>query len=327
MKTSERLLRIVDLLSGPRRWKISELKEHLGVTERTIYRDLVRLENARVPVSRDELGYSLPRTCAVPVNLTREERALLATALGSSGLQGIPSLGKRSAKLLAKLAGTRSEAPTIQIGGPERIGFVEADVFEALERAIDKSHTVRIEYVSLSGRSRRWRSVDPWRLLHRDGAWYLAAWCHDNREPRFFRLDRIRGARPSGVQFIPPELSALSGLLDKSWSIFRGDELNRIVIHFSADFAPLLESSQHHEGERVRKLSSGEIEYAVELSHIDEIARWILGFGGAAKVIEPARLRDRVVEIAQGALSVHASRRGPKQARSSSPKVKRRSSD
>ncbi len=52
----------------------------------------------------------------------------------------------------------------------------------------------------------------------------------------------------------------------------------------------------------LRQLDGGDIEYRVRLSHLDEIARWVVGFGGEVRVEEPEALRAKVREIAEGAL-------------------------
>ena len=47
------------------------------------------------------------------------------------------------------------------------------------------------------------RVVDPWRVFHAFGAWYLAAWCHRADGERLFRVDRVRAVRPTGEHFEP----------------------------------------------------------------------------------------------------------------------------
>jgi predicted DNA-binding transcriptional regulator YafY len=63
--------------------------------------------------------------------------------------------------------------------------------------------------------------------------------------------------------------------------------------------------AQHHPSERKRRLEDGRLEYRVDVGALDEIARWIVGFGGTARVIAPDELVERVREIAAGAASVH----------------------
>jgi predicted DNA-binding transcriptional regulator YafY len=62
----------------------------------------------------------------------------------------------------------------------------------------------------------------------------------------------------------------------------------------------LIESARHHRSERLERLTGGTLEYRARVSHLDEIARWVVGFGGRCRVVEPEALRQRVIELAQG---------------------------
>lgn len=73
-----------------------------------------------------------------------------------------------------------------------------------------------------------------------------------------------------------------------------------MLLRFPPELAPLVENARHHSGEELERTAEGEIEYRVRLSHLDEIARWVLGFGGRVRVVAPEALRGRVREIAEG---------------------------
>ncbi|MBW3565905.1 MAG: HTH domain-containing protein [Acidobacteria bacterium] len=118
MKTTERLLAMAELLKGSRRWRTAALAEELGVSERTVYRDIGRLEAARLPVVRDDEGYRLldalrPRAIA----LTLDEHALLATALDQVAFRTIPGVGEKVDRLLEKLSPGFDHEPPVEIAG------------------------------------------------------------------------------------------------------------------------------------------------------------------------------------------------------------------
>jgi predicted DNA-binding transcriptional regulator YafY len=301
----DRLLELVTLLGGRRPRTLRELVEHFEISERTAYRDLAALDRGNIPLYRDEKGYRLVEGATLrPLNLTAEERALLRLALDNPALRGRPTLERRLRTLRAKLdAVTRVAEETPQalaLAGPERSGPVPDGVAETLERAVTGRRRAEILYSSLSGGSRRWRGVDPYLVFHRDGAWYVAGRCHVNDEPRTFRLDRVAEARLAVATFAPPPDFTLESYLASAWSIFRGPELHEVVLRFPPELAPLVEHARHHPGEELHPLDGGEIEYRVRLSHLDEIARWVVGLGGKVRVLAPEALRGRVREIAEG---------------------------
>ena len=88
-----------------------------------------------------------------------------------------------------------------------------------------------------------------------------------------------------------------------------------VVIHFDAALAALLEESTHHPDQRVARLGNGDLEYRVSLSHLEEVARWIVGFAGAARAVEPPALVDLVADMAARAHEAHRRGDGPKRSR------------
>lgn len=305
---SDRLFELAHLLSERRSRSLREIVEHFEISERTAYRDLAALGGKNVPLYRDEQGYRLVEGATLrPLNLTAEERALLRLALDNPALRARPALERRLRTLRAKLdAVTRAAEETpraLALAGPERSGTVPDGVMETLERAVAARRRAEILYASLSGGTCRWRGVDPYLLFHRDGAWYLAGHCCVNAEPRTFRLDRVAEARLAEGTFTPPPDFTLESYLASAWSIFRGPELHEVVLRFPPELAPLVEHARHHPGEETAATADGGLEYRVRLSHLDEVARWVVGFGGQVAVVAPEALRERVREIAEGVVA------------------------
>jgi predicted DNA-binding transcriptional regulator YafY len=139
--------------------------------------------------------------------------------------------------------------------------------------------------------------------------------CHTHDEPRTFRLDRVAELRELGTRFQRPAGFDLDRYLEHTWSVFRGARLHQAVILFEPSLGPLLEHARHHASERVTRLPDGRLDYRVEVSHLDDLARWVVIFGGQARVLEPEELRARVRELAERALAAH-----PGRGRSETPK-------
>jgi predicted DNA-binding transcriptional regulator YafY len=81
------------------------------------------------------------------------------------------------------------------------------------------------------------------------------------------------------------------------------------------EVAALVDHGLHHPGEQVANLVDGGVEYRVRLSHLEEIARWVVGFGGRAWAVEPAELVDRVRELAEDAAAGHRAAASPRRRR------------
>lgn len=306
------MIAMVQLLGGRRAWPVAELADKLETTERTIFRDLSDLSVAGIPVARDEAGYRLMEGATLrPLSLDAQERALLALALGNPVIRKSPQLAGKVEILCAKLAaaGAEERAGFFQLAERDRSGPIPRAVLAALDAAMEQGKSVEIDYSSLRTGKRRWRGVDPWIVFHRGEAWYLAGHCHRHDGPRMFRLDRIAGVRQLDRTFTRPEGFDLDAFLMGAWTIFRGDERHEVVIRFDASMAPLIGNARHHPGEEVHRLPGGDLEYRVTLSDLEEVARWIAGFGGKAVALAPDALVKRVAAIGAGIVAAHPAKR------------------
>lgn len=309
MDRSTRLIELVQLLAGRRRWTVAEVADRFGVSERTVFRDFSDLSRRNIPITRDEHGYRLLDHAIIrPLALTGGERAALKLVLGNPSVRAIAEIDRTLEMVESKLdAATRSSEETpiaLTLAGPDCSGEIPSGLTDVLDGAVRARTPVSIHYRSLAGRRTSWRGVDPYVLVHRETAWYLIGRCHVHDEPRVFRLDRITAAKPLDGGFEPPDFD-LDEHLRHTWSIYVGREVHEVVIRFDAALAPLLEAGAHHPGERIGKLGNGDLEYRVSLSHLSEIARWVLGFGGQARAVEPPELVRLVAETALQAYQRH----------------------
>ena len=297
-----RLFQLAQLLAGRRSRPMDELADHFGVSRRTVYRDIADLSRRNIPVTRDEHGYRLLNGATIrPLALTAEEHAALKLVLANPAIRQTPDLARDlemvEVKLDAATASTEDTSGALTLAGPERSGRVASGLASTLRRAAKDGTPVSILYRSLAGGRRTWRGVDPYAVFHREGTWYMAGRCHVHDEPRTFRLDRIAEVKLLESRFVRPPFN-VDEFLQHTWAVYRGREMHHIVIHFDQAVAPLLEQATHHPEEHVERRPDGSLRYTVQLSHLEEIARWILGFGGLARAVEPPALVELVAGMA-----------------------------
>lgn len=310
MSRPARLFRLTHLLARRRSWRVTDLANELEVTRRTVYRDLNELSACGIPVFHDGRGYRLLDDGGTPpLRLDAAERAVLLLAIDNPVIQRHDALAPALRSLRDKLRATSraaEESPgALRLANIDRSGPIPEEVTDVLEKGIHEGREVRFLYQSLSSGEQKWRGMDPYEVFHRGEAWYVVGRCHENNEPRTFRLDRIARARLSERRFQRPMDFRLEQYVEDSWSVYRGSEPQDVTIRFDAALAPLIENARHHQGERKRRLKNGELEYKARVSHLDEVARWILGFEGRARAVAPAALRERVAELAAAVLVEH----------------------
>ncbi|MFE0465085.1 helix-turn-helix transcriptional regulator [Kitasatospora sp. NPDC058965] len=212
--TPARLLSLLSLLQTPREWPGSELAERLGVTTRTIRRDVERLRELGYPVQASMGavgGYRLAAGKAMPPLLLEDEEAVaIAVGLRSAAVSAVSGIEEAAVRALAKLEQvlpTRLRrrvatlgAATVPLldGGP----LVDAELLVVLAGAAAAGERLRFDYRAADGAPSR-RLVEPHRLVATGRRWYLVAFDNDRDDWRIFRVDRVAAPRPTGVR-VPP---------------------------------------------------------------------------------------------------------------------------
>jgi predicted DNA-binding transcriptional regulator YafY len=217
LETSARLLRLLSLLQARRDWTGTELAERLGVTTRTIRKDIDRLRGLGYPVdARSGVagGYRLGTHGALPPLLLDDDEAVaIAVGLRTAANGSVAGIEEVSVRALAKLqqvlparlrrrvTAFQSYALSIPTQGPQ----VDPDVLTLIASACRDHERLRFDYRSHSGTASR-RSVEPYRLVHDRRRWYLFAWDIDRQDWRVFRVDRVLPRNPTGPRFTPRTL-------------------------------------------------------------------------------------------------------------------------
>ncbi|MFF3863706.1 helix-turn-helix transcriptional regulator [Streptomyces sp. NPDC002209] len=216
LETSARLLRLLSLLQAHREWTGADLAERLGVTPRTVRRDVDRLRELGYPVNASPGtggGYQLGAGAELPPLLLDDDEAVaVAVGLRTAAGNGVEGIGEASVRALAKLeqvlpgrlrrrVSALNEFTVPMLRGPGR-ATVDPSVLTELAAACRDSERLRFGYRDHEGDVSR-RVVEPHRLVCTERRWYLVAWDVDREDWRTFRADRIEPRPPHGPRFTP----------------------------------------------------------------------------------------------------------------------------
>ncbi|WP_327427623.1 helix-turn-helix transcriptional regulator [Streptomyces sp. NBC_01236] len=216
LETSARLLRLLSLLQAHREWSGADLADRLGVTPRTVRRDVDRLRELGYPVNASPGtggGYQLGAGAELPPLLLDDDEAVaVAVGLRTAAGQGIEGIGETSVRALAKLeqvlphrlrrrVGALNAFTVPMLRGPQP-SAVDPGVLTELANACRDSERLRFEYRDHVGAATR-RTVEPHRLVCTERRWYLVGWDVERDDWRTFRVDRITPKPPHGPRFPP----------------------------------------------------------------------------------------------------------------------------
>ncbi|WP_416901378.1 helix-turn-helix transcriptional regulator [Micromonospora echinospora] len=217
-KTSGRLLTLLSLLQTRRDWPGTLLAERLGVSLRTVRRDVDRLRELGYPIAAakgPDGGYRLGAGTELPPLLFDDEQAVALTVALQIAATGLgDGTGEAAARALATVrqvmpSRLRHRVDALQVTAVERparpAAPIDGDALVAISSAVRAHEILRFDYGSGTGDEPP-RRVEPHHVVTWDGRWYLVAWDLDRSDWRTFRADRIALRIPNGPRFTPREL-------------------------------------------------------------------------------------------------------------------------
>lgn len=220
--TSSRTLRLLSLLQNHRYWPGGTLAERLGVSPRTLRRDIDRLRELGYPVEATrgvDGGYQLAAGAALPPLLIDDDEAVaLTVGLRHAAGSAVAGVAEASVRALAKVTQVmparlrrRTEAlrtmtvPLEWVAGPRP--NVDAEVLTTVAMACRDTERLRFAYTAATGDPTD-RHVEPHRLVSLGRRWYLVAYDLLRHDWRSFRVDRLTAPVPTGARFRPRPLPA-----------------------------------------------------------------------------------------------------------------------
>ncbi len=214
--TTERALRVLGLLQARPGWTAPELARDLGVTTRTVRRDVDRLRQLGYAIDADRGaagGYRLARGRAVPPLLFTEDEAVAigvalqrAAALtsGPDAESAVGALVKLDAALPGPLRERLRDLRSFVSHTGRTTATVPAELLTRIAAAIRARTRLRFGYPpTRSAQLLEQRRVEPYRLVAAERGWYLSAFDLDRDDWRLFRLDRMSDVAVSTLGFRP----------------------------------------------------------------------------------------------------------------------------
>lgn len=289
----------------------TELAVELGVPLRTVYRDLGAIQEAGFPIYTEKVNKNsywklldtFKKDFPLPLTVTElmalhMSRSLLGIFEGTIFHDSIESLFNKVRAVLSpetlRYLENISGRLKVKLGPcKDFAGFKE--VIRSISEATVKKRRVEIRYAAVSPGRETIRKVDPYQVSAMNGCLYLIGLCHLRNSIRTFAMNRIKSLKVLDEPFHFPKDFDLDEYLQTAFHVMRGTP-ERAKVRFSPGVAHIVRERLWHPTQEIRELGDGGLELSLEVSINYEIISWILGFGSAAEVIEPASLRTRILD-------------------------------
>ena len=304
---------------------VADLAKQVGVTKRTIWRDLVALQEAGFPLvdekaqgttrwkmSREgfkpliDRGLSLTQLCALYFSRSLVE--VLAGTPFHDELKGVfdqfeQALPPRMRAFLDRLPGVLKAKP-----GPAK-RHDEARQHETIARLLDATlhhRRVAMRYHSFSSQRTKDYTVDPYRIVYAEGGLYLFAYVPEYGQVRTFATERIKtltlleesfeGPKEMESEAFPHSLGANTGTPQ------------RIELEFAARVAPYVKERRWHTSQKIAMQADGSLRMSLRVCDDWSLRSWILGFGPFVRVVSPAAIAEEILDELEAARTLYAPR-------------------
>jgi predicted DNA-binding transcriptional regulator YafY len=329
--TSSRTLRLLSLLQTHRYWPGPELADRLGVSVRTLRRDIDRLRELGYPVEASrgvDGGYQLaPGAALPPLVLDDEEAVALAVGLQAASQGGVAGIAESSVRALAKVVQVMPPRLRRRVDAlramtvPVTWGAAPATdpaVLTTLAQACRDTERVEFGYRAASG-ERSDRHVEPLRLVSLGRRWYLVAYDLGRHDWRSFRADRIDAPRTTGARFLPRTLPAEDAAAFVRASVDQrasGWDVELLVDAPIARVRALVERWG-----TVEDAGGGRCRLRMRVDSLDWPAMLLGALGADAEIVSPPELLDHVHGWAQTFGRLRIGNGAPAQAAGPHPEI------
>jgi predicted DNA-binding transcriptional regulator YafY len=271
------------------------LADQVGVSKRTIYRDLEAMDiDAGLPIWNDRGKYGLDDDAFLPpLALTTHEAMalflaarLLAKATDELDTEIIGVFVKLADVLPPVLAQQLQQTVDAFADTPVDESFTK--VLRGLTVALAERRVVELEYESPYDPSKPMRrarlrpfAIEPSATTR---ALYVIGWDEERAARRTFKVERIGSISVTPRTYEAPDDSVAREML-AAWDVVSDDEPVEIVIRFDPAVAQRVQETRWHPSQSEERADDGSLVWRARVSGVLEIRAWILGWGRDAEVL------------------------------------------
>ena len=321
MQKTERLVAITLLLQARGKMTAQRLAAILGVSIRTIYRDVEALSLAHVPIAMDigpGGGYYLPKGYHFDSAIfTREEAVSLVLSADMAGSYNLFADDDGLHRALFKLEAALPEEYRADVrAAREHILFDTTAWFgqsatstataylETIRSAVLGALQLEILYPSATTGAMQWWHIEPYGLVYkglsrrhiRTGIWYLVAYCQMEGDFHTFRVSSIEDLR-----VLEEKSEPRAGFdLEAYWQEARQHLEERMhPVDVTLRLAAAARYGLRGDSTLLKEEDDGSVLVRIHMESLEAAVSYVLSLGAGATVFGPKRVREAVAEAAQ----------------------------
>lgn len=307
-----RMLRIHAQLIEQRYPNCTKLATELSTSAKTIQRDMDFMRDQyTLPIEFDasKNGYYYTEDVASFPSITVTEGELVTLLIAQKAVEqyrGTP-LEKTLCAAFEKITCQLKDEITFDVSDISAgVSFrsvgttvTEVKTFEAVARGLRLRRAVVLEYQKLEAPKPEKRTVYPYHLACIQNCWYLIAHDPEKNGIRKFALPRIKSVKLQEQKFVRPADFSAEKYFGDSFGVFTGGETITVTVQFDHFAAGLVKERAWHRSQELKTVKGGGLLMSMQVTRLEEVQTWVLGWGEHARVIEPKSLADEIRRIAK----------------------------
>lgn len=318
--------RLLNSVQGSRYGRtVDELAGDLGVTTRTIRRDIGQLQEAGFPLEQKvsetrrawvlnaevfaglaAAGLTLPELCALYFS-----KALMEYLAGTPFRDDLRTAFDKFTDGLTGAQWKYLEAlPKVLVAKPEprkKAGRESPAHVSRLTTAALERRRVEMTYHSFHSRRVKRYVIEPYQVYYAQGGLYVFAGVPAYGEARQFAVERIRTLAMTDEHF-EPDASLDAAQLADSLGVNLGGRPEVVTIEFQPEVAPYVNEREYHPSQTIEAKPDGRVVLKMKVVVDFALGAWVLSFGPSARVVGPPRLLRRIHEQIEEMRAIYAPR-------------------
>lgn len=311
-----RLIRLITLMQSNKARNATDLTLELGVSRRTLFRDLKLLEAAGVPYYHERgKGYRIRQSFFLPpINLSMTETlGLMVLAkraeadrsrpLAAAALSAVYKLIASVPDPIREACGDLIKHISIDPGRTED-GTSESRIYIELQHSIDQQLACEVVYQPPRNAPLMRTILRPYALHLANNAWYvLGTTDMHGPEVRVFKLVRFQSVTPTRQRFKKPDGFRVRDKLGNAWRLNPEGQEYDVCLEFSEQVATNVAEVRWHHTQQTERLEDGGCRVRFRIDGLREIAWWVCGYADQCRVVSPSALAAMVQNMHQNALN------------------------
>ncbi|MEO6835831.1 MAG: WYL domain-containing protein [Candidatus Tumulicola sp.] len=246
-------------------------------------------------------GYSLKR-----LDLSNGELFGLV-ALRSLGASIGGAIGSSIDEVTEKLVGTAGRGAKAQVEALSPVAFRLSEIrldehgdraFALLSSAERVSRSVQFSYLDKDG-NRSARTIDPYGFIINAGRVYCIGYDHARKDKRTFAIDNVSDPNVLVKTFVKPDGFRIEEYAAGSISgVLHSGEATAVRVEFAPRVAKAAIAARVIAERQVERRDDGSVDITYRVTDVDELVRWVLGWGAQAEIVEPPAVRARMTALA-----------------------------